>query len=276
MREALKPLIVTLLITFLIWSLTLLSLGESLHAEDVLGSDLSFRLINPHDHSSVPLDATKIKLTSQTVTLKKGENIQTLLEKRLRIEADGESIGLLYSLNPGLDEKTLLSNSELVVPKIEGGEQLSKSLEEGKLVRLTTDHQLKKEFWRRVKTLEGFKQNLSKVGIEKFESSEDRERVFLSVNNFRQSVGLVKKVMERRIRPLNKKAILQFNAEIAMLNRILRDAITEQRRITSEQADAIYMLAEETKGRIAGLMEEKGDGGMYLPFPPSLMWKCGR
>jgi len=62
------------------------------------------------------------------------------------IRADGESLAVLYSLNPGFAGKPIKTASPLVVPKATGGAELSEALKEGYLVALTLDEELKSEF----------------------------------------------------------------------------------------------------------------------------------
>lgn len=232
--------------------------------------NISMILVNRSDGSSRLIKREVIELIAQKATLGNGESVEGLLTSN-GILPDGESLGLVYILNPKLDAKTVRSATELLLPKVKGGQELSTALGEGYLVALTLDKELKRQLLIKVKDLRSLIQRMLKLEFNRFETAESRDSVIECMHYVEESLGIMRIVIRERSRPLSSEMLRQVVCEIDVLALILNNLTKGQHKLSRTDAETIKQIAEDFKIRMKSFSEERGPGDLPSKWPEGLV-----
>lgn len=247
------------------------SAGITSASKDRLANlNISMILVRQSDRSSKLIKRDAIELIAHRASLRDNESVEVLLTSN-GILPDGESLGLVYILNPKLDAKTVRSATELLLPKVKGGQELSTALEEGYLVALTLDRELKRQLLTKVKVLRSLVQRMVKLEFNHFETAESRDTVIECVRYVEESLGIMRIIIKERSRPLSSEMLRQTVCEIDVLALILNDLIKGQHKLSRTDAETIKLIAEDFRIRMKSFVEERGPGDLPSKWSEGLV-----
>jgi K+/H+ antiporter YhaU regulatory subunit KhtT len=265
----LKPVSLLLLQIGLILSLAgpILASGQE---TGMSALNISMALINQRDGSSKILPPGSIELASQKVTFKEGDKLEKLLASQ-GIFADGESVGIVYLLNPGLDAKSMKAGAEIILPFVKDKKQFSGEFDKGSLVALTLDKDQKQEFLKVLRELEASTTSLMGLSAKQFESPEEKSKFIKTTKSIVDKMGGFKIVIKERTRPLNSEMLQQMNSEAKQMNSILDNIIKHNQNVSKNDLETAELISRDMDIRMQSLAEQKGVGGLPPRWPDVLV-----
>ena len=231
--------------------------------------NISLTLVRSSDGSSKPIKGDAIALIAQRVPRREGDSIEGLLTSH-GVLPDGESLGAVYAINPQLDAKAVMSAVELVLPKATGGTELSRALEEGYLVALTLDTELKRQLLMKVKVLTPLAQRMATLEPHRFEIAKDRDTTVEAVRYVAESLRAMAVVIRERNRPLSSEMLRQVICEADVLGSLLNN-IDTRKKLSRADAETVVQIMDDFKVRMNGLNEERGPGDLPPKWPEGLV-----
>ncbi|MCX5893604.1 MAG: hypothetical protein NTW80_11660 [Deltaproteobacteria bacterium] len=264
-----KPVSLLLFQVVLLLSLLYPALGSG-QETGIAALNISLALINQRDGSSRGLPEGSVELASQKVTLKEGESLEKLLASN-GIFADGESIGMVYQLNPTLDAKAIKPGAEIMVPFVKDKKQLSGEFAKGGLVAVTLDKAKKQEFIKLLKELEVAATGLSDLKVQQFDSPEEMAKFSKTTKSVVDKMAGFKVVIKERTRPLNSEMLQQMIGEAKQMTSILNKIIKVDQKVSKDDLQTVELTAKDMDIRMQSLAEKKGLGGLPLRFPELLV-----
>jgi hypothetical protein len=233
-------------------------LGQEQFLDDL---NIAVQLVNPKDNSSVPLSGREIKLTSQKVTWQEGYSVQKLLTAN-HFYADGDSLGILYKLNSGLDFNSLKTGDKINLPAVKNKEEFSREFDNGYLVLLTLDNDLKQELLRASKEMSVLRAQASRLDATQFGSPGERDNFVKATKSLADTMEVFNIVRQGRTRPLSSDMLKQMINEVDQAKPIIQNAIDGQKPSRSD-AQTLDLIEKNMARRKRILAEEKGE----KPFP---------
>ena len=219
---------------------------------------VSMILVRQRDGSREQI--ANIQLSSRKVAVRQGETIEQLLESN-GIYADGESLAVLYTLNPGREFASIEAGAEVIIPIVQGGRELSVALEKGYLVALILDKELKKKILKQIKELTDLSASVSDFGPQRFENPKRQNQILDSLQHIVYSLEVFRTVIRQRNRPINAEVLRQLKGETEVLNSLLHGIIETKRQITNSDEETLILVAENMDVRMGVLDEQKGTPG---------------
>ena len=231
-------------------------------AQESQQDDVSIAAFRPSDRRSLPLEAS---LTYATVDAHSAGVLTNILTEN-GIYADGESLGLMYDINPQLKTAHVPSGSTLRIPVVKGAEW-NQLRDAGFLVTITRDAELKQTLLReseRLRYLSGkFRASSS---LQKLDNRA-RSKVAKSLTATVRSVETFGTVIEQRNRPIPTAVLSQVKGEVDSLNGILAREMNSNSPLVSADIDAVDTIADSMRVRVHTLLEERGAGELPKRWP---------
>jgi hypothetical protein len=245
--------------------------GSSSGQEKRLDSlSISMTLINQKVGSSKILSQKSVALAEQKVTLAPGDNLEKLLISK-GIFADGESIGIVYQLNPALDAKAIKTGVEVTVPFVKDKKQFKEEFDQGGVVALTLDKEKKQEFITVLKELESAATSVAKLQPQQFDSIVEKDMFTQTTKSIVDKMVNFKIVIKERTRPLNSEILQQMNSEARQMNAILNDIITSKRKVGKNDIETAMLISKDMDIKTNSLTEQKGIGELPSRWPEVLV-----
>jgi len=233
------------------------SLGQE---RDLRSLNITATLINPQaDNSSVALAGREIKLTTLKMMWREGDSIQKLLTTN-HVYADGESVGILYMLNPYLDSKSLIAGEEIVLLSVNNPEEFSREFDKGCLVLLALDDGLKKQLCSVSKDLSAFTAQTSGLNAQQFESPGEKDDFVRGVKSIIETMDTFAVVIQERARPLSSDMLGQMLNELEQAKAIIQNTIIGKKRLGRLDTQTFALIEKNMTRRQKILNEEKGIG----------------
>ena len=229
--------------------------------------NISMTLINVKDKSSIKLTSEDVELTTTKTIVKENEDVQQLLTSN-GIYADGESIGILYRLNPTMDPKLNNKGAEIVVPTIKTMKPITGYSRDKYLLALTLDRKMKQDLLDGIRRLDVAAAAISGLGTEPFGSTAIRDSFTVLTRTILESMETFKVLIRERTRPLSLELIRQMNDEAEQVISML-DTITHKKgyRLTENDIGSARLIAKNMTVRMKSLDETKGSGGIPSRWP---------
>ncbi len=221
-------------------------------------------LFNPHKNTTltVPLNIyTEIQKYSADKNIKK-------IFKQNGILLDGESLGLFYELNPDYNNETP-NIYKIVVPKFSGNKDYLKALEDGYLVAITLDRNIKIEFIKMSETLGLLKDQVSKNYNALFEFNDVKSTFFENLNSICEIMRLFRVLLVERTRPLSSEVIHQMTNEGEYLTHQLTEVLEKKHELSTSTVEFVKQIMINMEIRSSFLKEKKGPGKMPDRWPES-------
>lgn len=253
-----NPSVIKLLYVLVIFSILCPAICRG-QVRDMDNLNIKAELINPKDNSFTSLTGREMKLTTQNVIWKEGDNIQRLLIAN-RVYADGEAIGILYMLNPDLDAKSLKAGKEIVLPAVKNKEEFSHKFDMGFLVLLTLDNDLKQEFCSAAKELSALTAQTSALKVQQFESPDEMDNFVKTTESIIETMETFKVVILGRARPLSSDMLKQMLNEVEQAKLIIHSIINSKQKLSMSDAQTLDLIEKNMTRRKQLLVEEKGNG----------------
>jgi hypothetical protein len=190
-----------------------------------------------------------INITAETI-LVEGKTINELLRKN-NISPDVEALGVVYALNPGIKKLNQANITELRIPKVQGGQSLQQLFNQGALVFLTVDKELKKQFSEEVKKLNNLTQKVKGLEDQKFSDTNTRTSILNTLNSVSSALkGINTRIIQRTGRFVPTEVIKQLNAQTQLLNININAAISSEKKIGKEELEQINNVEEDVKIKV--------------------------
>jgi hypothetical protein len=228
--------------------------------------NISMTLINLRDKSSTNLSSEDAELTTKKIIMKENDNIQKLLTGN-GIYADGESIGILYHLNPGMDPKSIKAGAEILFPVIKMKKQLASSSKEDCLVALTLDKKIKQDFINTIKQFDIVAAGISSLSFNSSIPPEVKDKFIALTKPIMENMETFKVLIRERTRPLSSEMILQMNDEGDQMISIIEKITHKNYILTNNDIESIELIAKNMTIRMKTLDEAKGAGGISSNWP---------
>jgi hypothetical protein len=237
--------------------------------------NITTKLYNERNNAFMDLKGKEIKFTSQKAIWKEGDSIQKLLEAN-RFWTDGESVGILYKLNPDLDAKSLKAGKEIILPAVKNKDEFSDEFAKGYLVYLTLDDALKQEFCDVSKELNDLPEKTSQLNVQKFESPGEKDNFLKATKSIVVTMKNFKDVIEDRSDPLSSDMLTQMLVEAAQAKSIIIHTINGKQKLSRSDAQTLELIAKNMDSRQKILKEEKGDPVLpgVVATPEKALWNA--
>ncbi len=219
--------------------------GPDTSGLDVLGAVV--------DETAAPADPTAgeaLRLGTERARLTEEDDLAAVLSAH-GIAPDGEALGLVYELNPGLGAEDLVPGARLRVPVVEGPSAVVAAVKGGALVRVTRDAEVKHGF------LEAVEEFHLALDPRLSGPAPDPELARVA-----STVDLVAGMVTERSRPLDPEMLAQMRDEVRLLARLAGPLPASGGDEELRSAEAAVLAAMEL--RRAALDETRG----RLPGPP--------
>jgi len=230
----------------------------------VASLNISMDLMNQRDKTSRSLPEGSTKLTSQKIIFKESDSIEKLLTAN-GISADGESIGILYRLNPDLDFKSIKAGSEIILPIIKDRQKLTNEFSGGYLVALRLDKELKQDFLRALSELKTSAGETSGLKLQQFESPEAKDKFVGTTKSIVKKIEAFKWAVIYRTRPLSSAMLQQMLYEAEQVQLVLIKIIKDNQEVSKADFETLDLVEKNMNIRMKALVEEKGEGAGGLP-----------
>ncbi len=235
--------------------------------------NIALTLINQREGFSRILPPGSVELAAQKVSLKEADSLEKLLVSQ-GIFADGESIGVVYRLNPALDAKAIKAGAEIMVPFVRDKKQFAGEFDKGGLVALTLDKEEKQEFIKVLKELEAVTASVAKLPPQQFYSVAERDTFIKSIKTTKSIVDKMesfKVVIKERTRPVSSETLQQITSEAKQLNSILHDVIKNNGKVNKNDIETAVLISKDMDIKMKNLAETKGFGGLPSRWPDVLV-----
>jgi hypothetical protein len=232
--------------------------------------NISMTLINQGTGYSKLLPAGSVEVAEQKVTLKEGDSLEKLLTSR-GIFADGESIGVVYRLNPALDAEAIKAGADVVVPLVKDKKAFAGEFDRGGLVALTLDKEEKKEFIGILREFQAAAASVVNLQPEQFNSVAEKDAFAKTTKLIFDEMESFKVVLKERTRPLNSDVVVQMIGEAKLMNAILTDIVKLNRKVGKDDIEAAVLIAKDMDIRMKSLAEQKGLGQLPSRWPEVLV-----
>jgi hypothetical protein len=236
-------------------------------SEQLAGRDISMTLIHCKDKSSVRLASDNAELMTRKVTVDENENIQQMLTSN-GILADGESIGILYLLNPGIDPRSITHGTEIILPVIKLKNKEASGPRDNCLVALTLDRKAKQDLLNTIKRLDVAAAGITGLSSKSFSSPEAKDTFAVLTKSISENLGTFKILLRERTRPLCLETIQQMNDEAEQMISILDKIAHEtEYKVAANEIRSVGLIAKNMSVRMKSLDESKGSGGIPSRWP---------
>jgi hypothetical protein len=201
------------------------------------------------------LDPKSVKITTTSKVLGAAGDVVELLEKA-GIEVDGESLGLVYDLNPDKNIARLPSGSVVNIPVVGTGQ--ASNVPNGR-VRLTRDTSVKQSLSRTAIALKDQLPKLKQIGL-KANGKKFRELAETVIDQ----LELVRLAIAGRRSVLDGHSLQQMALEAEALASTIRDV--SRRPIAKPDIDWLTVLADDMNVRMLSFKEDKSSGDLPGPI----------
>ena len=223
----------------------------------------SMKIISRRVNFTRLLPIENIELGGQKVTLKDGDSLEKILMSN-GIFADGESIGIVYQLNPDLDAKAIKDGAEIIVPFVKGNKKWKMGLDKGGALALTLDYEKKQEFIKVFKEFESSTTSLTKLQLTKFSSTTEKDVFIKTTKSIFDKMESFNVVIEKRTQPLSSEMLQQMTSEAGHLNVLLNDIIKLDRKVGENDIEMVMLISKDMDIKTRSLV--KRNKGLE-PFP---------
>src|SRR5262245_57435815 len=246
------------------WAIMMLAPVAAL-CQPQLGEDISLSLMRPSDASTRRLPDGAAKLGTATATVKAGDTIAKLLRAN-GIYPNGDSIGIVYRLNPAVKTFTSLPpGSMLTLPKVTGDARLRQALARGELVVVSANDQLKREVRTAATDLAETAAVVSRLDPDRFEAS-GRDATVRSLNAIVDSLDIIRKIIINGNFPLDRSLLRQMSEQANLVRTTLRAFPASAEKLSAADQETIKLVEEDLELK-AGIFEETR-GGDAVQKPP--------
>ena len=250
----------------MITACTTLGLASTAVAQGDWTADAAVVLVRQSDRASLDVAPEEYELSSEPVTVSAGDTLEELLVAR-KIYPDAEAIGAIYRLNPLLDSVALAPGTELVVPRIDGGDALVRSLGDGFLAAITLDMGAKRQLLETVDTVKTLAVEVYASDPDRFTEVETPEELLRNLSFIEDFLGALSVVVMERSRPLNSEMLRQVNGEAGLLTSILKERIETGLSFTRADEETIGLVAETMRLRSVHFRGTREPGKPPPPYP---------
>lgn len=222
--------------------------AAAMQISEVAGRAVTMELVKASDLSTVAWPAEEVKLVSETITTKAGDDIFRLLEAN-GIQPDNEAYTVVYDLNPNLEKVDPLPvGLSLAVPKLIAGPKLQEKLKSGHIVMLTVDKDIKEQFDRNVKAISDLSVRFAALGPGRFADIGKRNETINSVREMAAWLEHMRKTFARKTaKPLRRITLIQLNNEASALRALLELALTPDKKIGAVEQTRIAAIYKDIK-----------------------------
>jgi hypothetical protein len=228
--------------------------------------NISMMLVNQKDGSTIKVLDNEIELAIKTIIYEENNTIDNILISN-GIIPDGESLGILYLINPGIDEDSIKTNTTLQVPIIKKKEDTTTIYNEAYLVALTLDKEIKKDLIKEFSNLRNFMEQIATIQADQFGSSTDKEKFIQNVSFVAEKIEAFKVALMERTRPFSSEMIKQIYNEVKQINIIFNKLINDKKKLTNTEFEVIELINENMEIRMRALNEKKGPSGLPSRCP---------
>ncbi len=192
-----------------------------------------------------------ILLTTQKITAKPGDRLEKLLTEH-GVYADGEALGLVYTLNPDVKSQKLAAHQKLILPVAQqGGESCAPAC----LVAVTRDRDRKKSLH---ETSDALAELQAKLGSQESHSDPVKAPPGLgkSAASISSSVRAIDLAVRERARPLDPELVRQTSDDAALVRGWLDKVARGEVKPSAAQVSSLDAYAVELAARAAQLDEK--------------------
>lgn len=214
------------------------------------GRTIAMAMIRSDDLSPRAWPTGVIALGTQSVTVKSGDSIFSLLESN-NIQPDSEAYTLVYDLNPTLDKlDPLIPGHSLLLPSVSGGSDFRQLISRGHLVMLTVDPELKFQLRDHAAALVDLSGRFARLESRRFADPLKRQETIKFVKNLTYWFNhMGETYAQHRGKPLRRVTLLQTTIEAETVRLILEQAVAQNGKLSEAdqaQISAIHKDVEET------------------------------
>jgi hypothetical protein len=237
-------------------SLSVAGFASPIQEKTTVDRDVSLAVVTT-DGRQVPANVQGLELKVVTITVKSDDSVKQLLAAN-HVYPDTEAFGLVYDLNPGLANVSLIKDGQqLTLPRIERRDS-QPVLPSGQLVALTVDSGLKSQLEARFETLDNTTTTITRFGVERFTDAGERSSVIRSLRSINDSLAAIVSVTKGKILPIHNEVLKQVNDEVESLQLALDGIIQTQRKPTAEELDLIKLIDEDLTIKTRNLNDVRG------------------
>jgi len=183
-------------------------------------------------------------LTTKLVTVNK-KGIGELLREN-HITPNVEAYGVVYALNPEVNQLRDIKVLQLQIPTVQGGPALAAIFNSGFTVDLVVDKELKERFVNNVEQVRATIQTVAGFAGNKFLNQAAKESVNASLNKISTTLDMIsRRLFPASGHPITTEVLRQLNAEAELLNRLLRNKAAPATSITQEDQDLISVIEKD-------------------------------
>lgn len=180
---------------------------------DLLKSlDITYSLYNNIEGITIEDDLKLIELRTTIYKVKQDEKLEAIIEKN-GILFDGESLTLLYILNPKLDAINWESFNDLVIPVLNKNYEYLKSDDKQLFISIICYSTLKKGITSKIDTLN--------IKLDKIVQNQKLNKIndYKLFEDIKEISEIISRLIQSRTKPLNKEFLENILAEIEELSK---------------------------------------------------------
>lgn len=251
---------------FLVSAAVIVSLPLAVRAKttELAGRTVSMELIRASDKSPATWPQEEISLVAEAVIVKDIEGIFSLLEAN-DIQPDSEAYTIVYDLNPSLETLEPLSpGSKIILPKVVGGAAFQKAIDDGHLVMLTVDPEIKAQLHGYANDLITLSARFANLNRKSFADQAKWQETITFVNDLTNWFGQMSKTyMQHKGKPLRRVTLLQTTSEAEFLRSILSQALGQDAKLNASDQVQIGAIHRDVEATI-----KRWDEQMNSPLSP--------
>jgi len=213
--------VVDLMLCSCVSLLAVLSTPAGLIAQEPALKDVNVQVRRPGEAAAFILSSTTIH--AERATVRGGAGLDEPLRRR-GIHPDAESYGALYQLNPFLRGPEPDTSVELLLPVLDGPDELRHLVATGYEAYLTTDFGLKQQIAGRIQALPKLERALVDVPPERFGGTTQKSETRAAVSEIRRMAVAAGLTIQGRARPLSHELLVELDGELtvteAVINRL--------------------------------------------------------
>lgn len=228
--------------------------------------DISMILVNQEDGSIMKVKDNEIELEVKSIIFEENNTLDNILISN-GIIPDGESLGILYLINPKININSIKANTSLKVPVIKAKKKAPTISKEAYLVTLTLDKEIKRDLISESVSLRNNIEQINSIQVDQFRSSIDKEKFIQNVSFIAEKIDAFRVAIKERTRPLSSEMIKQIYNEVKQINIIFNRLVNDKKKLEDAEFETIELINENMEIRMQFLYEKKGPSGLPLRCP---------
>ncbi len=228
--------------------------------------DVAVIVYNPTTGRTLQLDEGAVEVRAREVVPEEGATLEGILQAR-GIYPDAEAYAVVYELNPGLEGPQLRAGEPLVVPVVEGPDDLRAALAADYRAYLSSHPGLKERIVESASELAGRLDRIEALPPARFGGAGARERALESLGEVRAFADALVAAIQERTYALDSELLGQVERLLTRAGEVSAEILADDGPVGEDWRRTVDLLGEAAAVRLSALVETRGDGGGPGPYP---------